>query len=129
MDKGLFNWLIPTLRFNLKYFPLRQALKLPVYVFNARFLSLKGKVSLPESGIYRGMVKIGYPDKSEEMQLLSGNFGKAVKLEPVMTLDDIASLREQASAVRVNDSVKRYAAFRCAMLMAAIVMPKKISTP
>ncbi len=64
MDKGLFNWLIPTLRFNLKYFPFRQAMKLPVYVFNARFLSLKGKVSLPESGIYRGMVKIGYPETS-----------------------------------------------------------------
>ena len=64
MDKGLFNWLIPTLRFNLKFFPFRQALKLPIYVFNARFLSLKGKVSLPESGAFRGMVKIGMPETS-----------------------------------------------------------------
>ncbi|MCR5547210.1 MAG: sugar transferase [Bacteroidales bacterium] len=52
MDKGFFNWLIPTLRFNLRCFPLRQALKLPVYVFNARFLSLKGKVSRPERKFY-----------------------------------------------------------------------------
>ncbi len=69
-----------------------------------------GTYHLPEAQMDRFMMKIsiGYPDPGEEMQLLGGGFGKEVKLEPVMTLDDITELRRQAEAVRVNDSVKRY---------------------
>ena len=69
-----------------------------------------GTYHLPEAQMDRFMMKIsiGYPDVHEEMQLLGGNFGKAVKLEPVMTLNDIIDLRRQTEAVRVNDSVKRY---------------------
>ena len=69
-----------------------------------------GTYHLPEAQMDRFMMKIsiGYPDPGEEMQLLGGNYGKAVKLEPVMTLDDVMELRRQAEAVRVNDSVKRY---------------------
>jgi len=62
MHKGIFNWLFPTLRFNFRYFPFKQALKLPVYVFNARFVVLGGKVTIPDDGIYRGMIKIGMPE-------------------------------------------------------------------
>ncbi len=69
-----------------------------------------GTYHLPEAQMDRFMMKvaIGYPDPHEEMQLLGGNFGKAVKLDPVMTLEDIIDLRRQAEAVRVNDSVKSY---------------------
>ena len=69
-----------------------------------------GTYHLPEAQMDRFMMRlsIGYPDKSEEIQLLGGNFGKEVKLEPVMTLADIADLRAQAAAIRVNDSVKQY---------------------
>lgn len=69
-----------------------------------------GTYHLPEAQMDRFMMRlsIGYPDKSEEIQLLGGNFGKSVKLDPVMTLADIADLRAQAAAVRVNESVKRY---------------------
>ena len=69
-----------------------------------------GTYHLPEAQMDRFMMKIsiGYPDKSEEMQLLGGGFGKSVKLEPVMTLEDIIGLRRQAEAVRVSDSVKKY---------------------
>ncbi len=69
-----------------------------------------GTYHLPEAQMDRFMMKIsiGYPDPHEEMQLLSGNFGKAVKLDPVMTLEDIIDLRRQADAVRMNDSVKSY---------------------
>ena len=69
-----------------------------------------GTYHLPEAQMDRFMMKIsiGYPDPGEEMQLLGGGFGKEVKLEPVMTLEDITELRRQAEAVRVNDSVKRY---------------------
>ena len=69
-----------------------------------------GTYHLPEAQMDRFMLKIsiGYPAQSEEIQLLGGNFGKAVKLDPVMTLDDITELRRQAENVRVSDSVKSY---------------------
>ena len=69
-----------------------------------------GTYHLPEAQMDRFMMRlsIGYPDKSEEIQRLGGNFGKAVKLDPVMTLDDIAELRAQAADIRINESVKRY---------------------
>ncbi len=69
-----------------------------------------GTYHLPEAQMDRFMMKIsvGYPAAEEEMQLLGGNYGKEIRLQPVMTLDDIVELRRQATAVRVNDSVKRY---------------------
>ena len=69
-----------------------------------------GTYHLPEAQMDRFMMKlsIGYPEKTEEMQLLGGGFGKAAKLDPVMTLDDINDLRVRASSVRVTDGVKRY---------------------
>lgn len=69
-----------------------------------------GTYHLPEAQMDRFMMRlsIGYPDKSEEIQLLGGNFGKAVKLDPVMTLNEIAELRAQAADIRINESVKRY---------------------
>ena len=49
-----------TLRFNLHYFPLKTALKLPVVVSHRTYLrELQGKVELPEK-VERAMVKIGF---------------------------------------------------------------------
>ena len=51
-----------TLRFNLHYFPLKTALKLPVVVSHRTFLrELNGKVVLPEK-VETAMVKIGFGD-------------------------------------------------------------------
>ena len=51
-----------TLRFNLHYFPLKMALKLPVVVSHRTYLrELHGKVELPEK-VERAMVKIGFGD-------------------------------------------------------------------
>ena len=51
-----------TLRFNLHYFPLKTALKLPVVVSHRTYLrELYGKVELPEK-VERAMVKIGFGD-------------------------------------------------------------------
>ena len=51
-----------TLRFNLHYFPLKTALKLPVVVSHRTYLrELRGKVELPEK-VERAMVKIGFGD-------------------------------------------------------------------
>ena len=61
----IFNILcsIPkTLRFNLHYFPLKTALKLPVAVSHRTYLrELHGQVELPEK-VERAMVKIGFGD-------------------------------------------------------------------
>jgi len=69
-----------------------------------------GTYHLPEAQMDRFMMKIsiGYPAQSDELQLLGGSFGKAVKLDPVMDLNDIMELRRQAEAVKVAESVKRY---------------------
>ena len=51
-----------TLRFNLHYFPLKTALKLPVVVSHRTNLrELHGKVELPEK-VERAMIKIGFGD-------------------------------------------------------------------
>ena len=51
-----------TLRFNLHYFPLKTALKLPVFVSHRTFLrELHGKVVLP-TDVQTAMVKIGFGD-------------------------------------------------------------------
>ena len=51
-----------TLRFNLHYFPLKTALKMPVVVSHRTYLrELHGKVELPEK-VERAMVKIGFGD-------------------------------------------------------------------
>lgn len=51
-----------TLRFNLHYFPLKTALKLPVFVSHRTFLrELNGKIVLPEK-VDTAMIKIGFGD-------------------------------------------------------------------
>ena len=51
-----------TLCFNLHYFPLKTALKLPVVVSHRTYLrELHGKVELPEK-VERAMIKIGFGD-------------------------------------------------------------------
>ena len=51
-----------TLRFNLHYFPLKTALKMPVVVSHRTYLrELHGKVTLPEK-VETAMVKIGFGD-------------------------------------------------------------------
>lgn len=69
-----------------------------------------GTYHLPEAQMDRFMLKvsIGYPAPGDELRLLGGGFGKAVKLDPVMDLSDIMELRRQAEEVRVSDGVKAY---------------------
>lgn len=51
-----------TLRFNFHYFPLKTALKLPVFVSHRTFLrELHGKIMLPEK-VNTAMIKIGFGD-------------------------------------------------------------------
>ena len=71
-----------TLRFNLHYFPLKTALKLPVVVSHRTYLrELHGKVELPEK-VETAMVKIGFGDvghydrkRSRSIWQVSGTVG------------------------------------------------------
>ena len=59
---NIFRSIPKTLRFNLHYFPLKTALKLPVIVSHRTFLrELHGKVELPEN-VDTAIVKIGFGD-------------------------------------------------------------------
>lgn len=51
-----------TIYFNLKYFRLSQAIKLPVFVsYNTKFKTLKGNINIPPNAKY-GSIKIGFGD-------------------------------------------------------------------
>ena len=69
-----------------------------------------GTYHLPEAQMDRFMMKlsIGYPEASEEMSLLGGDFGKAAKLSAVISLEDILELRKEAENITVKDSIKKY---------------------
>ncbi len=68
-----------------------------------------GTYHLPEAQMDRFLMKlsIGYPAASEEVAILGRNNGRT-PLEAVISLSDILELREQAEAVTVHESVKRY---------------------
>ena len=51
-----------TIYFNLKYFDLYQAIKLPVFVsYNTKFKTLKGDIKIPKNAKF-GTIKIGFGD-------------------------------------------------------------------
>lgn len=52
--------LFKTLLFNFYYFPLRQAVKLPVFLYNTNLLFLGGKVSIESTKIRPGMIQLGF---------------------------------------------------------------------
>lgn len=57
-----------TIYFNFKYLPLKQALKLPIFIFKGKLLRLKGDVIINSSNLNTGMIRLGsyanslYPD-------------------------------------------------------------------
>lgn len=59
--QSLIRNLIPILRFNFHYFPLSQAVKLPVFLNHAHLHVLKGTVKINADRIRPGMIRLGYP--------------------------------------------------------------------
>ena len=53
--KDVYN----TLRFNFHYLPLKQAIKLPIYLHNAILDDMKGSVIIDNPCIHRGMIVLG----------------------------------------------------------------------
>ena len=57
----LLRALIPSLIFNFKYLPFKQALSLPILVYKSHYLALRGQVSIEADKIRFGMIKLGFP--------------------------------------------------------------------
>ncbi len=53
--------LIPSIFFNLRYLPFKQAVKLPILVYKLKLLSKKGKIIIDSDKIYKGMIQMGFP--------------------------------------------------------------------
>lgn len=68
-----------------------------------------GTYHLPEAQLDRFLMKIsvGYPDRAAEMKMLDV-MPQRLEVSPVMTLDELIELRDQASQVKVSDNVKAY---------------------
>jgi len=72
----------------------------------------EGTYTLPEAQVDRFMLKlnVGYPEKSEERQILDAMASTAPNLDvnPVITPDDILNAREVINEIYVDDKVKDY---------------------
>ncbi len=68
-----------------------------------------GTYHLPEAQLDRFLMKIsvGYPDRAAEMKMLDV-MPQRLEVSPVMTLDELVELRDQAAQIKVSDSVKAY---------------------
>ena len=68
-----------------------------------------GTYHLPEAQLDRFLMRlsIGYPDRSAEKSMLE-KMPQTIVITPVMTLDEIMKLREEAGKISVSDAVKSY---------------------
>jgi Acetyltransferase (isoleucine patch superfamily) len=61
LNKRFWRALIPSIIFNFRYLPLKQAKKLPIWVYKMHCLSQKGKIIIESERIYSGMIRLGFP--------------------------------------------------------------------
>lgn len=68
-----------------------------------------GTYHLPEAQLDRFLMRlsVGYPDRNAEMKMLE-IMPQKVEVQPVMTIDEVLQLREQAAHVEVSEKVKAY---------------------
>lgn len=59
--KTFLRSLIPTIIFNFKNLPFKQAKKLPIWVYKMHCLSQKGSISIESDHIHSGMIQLGFP--------------------------------------------------------------------
>jgi MoxR-like ATPase len=72
----------------------------------------EGTYPLPEAQLDRFMlkVKLGYPSRDEELAILDrmARIDPDVRVEPVVTCDDLAEIRRAIDAIYLDDKLKRY---------------------
>lgn len=56
----LLQALLPTIFFNFRYLPFKQAMKLPIWLYKPHFISLKGSVKIDTGEVYPGMIRLGF---------------------------------------------------------------------
>lgn len=68
-----------------------------------------GTFHLPEAQLDRFLMRlsIGYPDRRAEMAMLD-NMPHKLEVSPVMSLDEVISLREAAARISASENVKSY---------------------
>lgn len=68
-----------------------------------------GTYHLPEAQLDRFLMRltIGYPDRAAEMSMLE-IMPQSLEVKPVMTLEELLSLQEQAERISVTEPVKAY---------------------
>jgi MoxR-like ATPase len=75
-------------------------------------VELEGTYPLPEAQLDRFLLRlrIGYPEPSAELEILSQHGARADldRLEPVLDADDLAAAADQVGAIHVSDAVRRY---------------------
>ena len=74
-----------------------------------------GTVRLPESETDRFMISLsmGYPDRDSEMTLIRGEIDareKIAKLEPVLTTEELALMRQEVKQIYIKDNIVEYMA-------------------
>ena len=52
--------IVPSIVFNFRYLPFKQAIKLPIWVYRMKLLSRKGSVVIESENLYTGMIKLGF---------------------------------------------------------------------
>src|SRR5204863_9242751 len=72
----------------------------------------EGTYPLPEAQVDRFMlkVKLDYPSKDEELAILNrmAAIEPDLSVEPVLTAEEILSLRKEIDAIYIDDKLKRY---------------------
>jgi MoxR-like ATPase len=74
-------------------------------------IEYEGTYPLPESQLDRFLlrIRIGYPDLLDEKSVLRGNVAPApARLAPVLTVEDVLRLQDEAEQVRADESVLDY---------------------
>ncbi|MBP9925930.1 MAG: MoxR family ATPase [Cyclobacteriaceae bacterium] len=72
----------------------------------------EGTYSLPEAQIDRFMMKVfvNYPTKEDELEIMRriSNMGFSYEVNPVLTKEDIFSIRGEVNKVKISESLEKY---------------------
>jgi len=75
-------------------------------------IEIQGTFPLPEAQLDRFLISaaIGYPSRADESRILDDRTGADPmdSVKPVMSLDEVESLKESARGIRIDDSIKKY---------------------
>lgn len=94
--------------------------------------SSTGTFPLPEPQLDRFLLSIpmGLPDDRTQLEILRYHAGQIDKpgTEPILALDDLKTLQDQASAVSVSDTLQRYLLSLCQTVRSLIGQDHAVST-